>query len=67
MRPERLGNLIKIVHLIGSRTRYLPKAQLFEWTDENTVIARCLILYLSKGPGWNLVRTKLLWPFIGLL
>jgi hypothetical protein len=24
MRPEGLGNLIKIIHLIGSRTRDLP-------------------------------------------
>jgi hypothetical protein len=38
VRPEGLGNLIKIIHLVGSRTRYLQVCIIFSLSITITIL-----------------------------
>jgi hypothetical protein len=42
MRPEGLGNLIKIIHLIGSQTRYLPSVLIFLKSRSKFIYEYCV-------------------------
>jgi hypothetical protein len=52
MRPEGLGNLIKIIHLIGSRTRDLQVALLIrKETKENSMLTVRMRTIPTEGPS----------------
>jgi hypothetical protein len=55
MRPEGLGNLIKIIHLIGSRTRDL---QVSDYIHNIKIIEEGTSPSLSEGTNLPLIRKE---------
>jgi hypothetical protein len=49
MRPEGLGNLIKIIHLIGSRTRDLPAIQVSLLNSEKLHLSSVFALQTGRA------------------
>jgi hypothetical protein len=50
MGPEGLGKLIKIIHLIGSRTRNLPVCNIVPLVTSRNVEIVATVLYLEAHP-----------------
>jgi hypothetical protein len=64
MRPEGLGNLIKIIHLIGSRTRDLPVFVIFCHYINNTFIILIIFngtLQVPSNPSFGHVGPTSIW------